>query len=96
METNYNGHLIRSLGDEKPGTDKWIAKVVVMWPANGQDEIQQFDGPQQGFASKQEAESWGIQFGRKWIDDGKPPLRKPPVKAKPQNNEWLIGLTSSG
>jgi hypothetical protein len=38
-------------------------------------EYRQFD-VKRGFATQEDAELGGLIFARKWIDDGKPPLRE--------------------
>jgi len=77
METNYNGHWVRSFSRQKPDSDRWVVKVHVLSPeAQGNFTNTEFEGPLEGFASQAEAESWGIQHAQKWIDDEKPDLRR--------------------
>lgn len=76
MDINYKRHLIESLSDLSPDGNRWLGKVIVLWEDAGTNRSQPFDGPLEGFSTKSEAESWGIQFGRKWIDDGKPTVNK--------------------
>jgi hypothetical protein len=33
--------------------------------------------PADGFATQKDSESWGVEFGRKWINDGKPDFTSP-------------------
>jgi hypothetical protein len=74
MKIDYNGHTIESVATELPPDEIWCAKVIVSW-SQERTEVRQFDGPVTGFRGKGEAEAWGIEFGKKWIDDGKPSLR---------------------
>jgi hypothetical protein len=74
MKINHNDHTIESTGWQVPDTSVWSAKVVVSWSKTGA-KIQEFDGPVADFRSKAEAETYGIEFAKKWIDDGKPSMR---------------------
>ena len=71
---NYHRHRIQSVSREKPDSDRWDVEINVLYPEADGDKNQRFEGPLDGFASKAEAESWGIEVGQKWIDDGKPHL----------------------
>ena len=74
MEASYKGDRITSVASEKPDSDRWVVTVDVLSPEPHGAHNARFEGPLEGFASKKEAESWGIKFGKKWIDDGKPAL----------------------
>jgi hypothetical protein len=76
MEMNYNGHRIQSVSRVKPDSDRWEVEINVLYPEAAGDKNERFEAPLEGFVSKAEAESWGIEVGKKWIDDGKPNLRK--------------------
>jgi hypothetical protein len=39
------------------------------------EQFREFD-VKRGFATQEEAEREGLAFAKKWIDDGKPPLRE--------------------
>jgi hypothetical protein len=67
---------IQSVSREKPDSDRWIVEINVVYPEADGDKNQRFEGPLDGFPSKAEAESWELEVGRKWIDDGKPVLHK--------------------
>jgi hypothetical protein len=73
MKTNHKRHRIESLGWQAAGTSVWSAKVVVSWSKAGAQESRKFR-PVATFRSKAEAETYGIEFAKKWIDDGKPAL----------------------
>jgi hypothetical protein len=76
MDMTYKGHRISSFSRQNPDNCRWLVEIDVLWPEAGRDSNQRFEGPLDGFASKADAESWGIEMGKKWIDDGKPDLRK--------------------
>ena len=71
MIANYKNHAIEYFGEPIPFSDKGRGKVRISWNENGTRKISPFDGPIMGFSSLREAESWGLQFGKKWVDDGK-------------------------
>jgi hypothetical protein len=74
MKLKHKDHTIECISRSIPFSDRWSAKVIISWSKTG-TKIQEFDGPIGGFSSKADAEIWGIDFGKKWIDAGKPPLR---------------------
>ena len=76
MTTNYKGHAIKSIVSKSPEAYRWAVSVVVTWSDGGKERFQKF-APRHGFETAAEAESWGNQFGIKWINDGKPDLREP-------------------
>jgi hypothetical protein len=75
MEMNYHGHRIQAVSREKLDINRWVVEVNVLYPEVDVEKNKRFEGPLDGFASKAEAESWGIEMGKKWIDDGKPDLK---------------------
>ena len=74
MKKNHKRHRIESLGWQAAGKSVWSARVVVSWSQAGTQESRQF-GPAANFRSKAEAETYGIEFAKKWINDGKPAIR---------------------
>ena len=76
MEVNYKNHVIDHFGYPMTFSNKWGAKVIISWEKNGLRKMHSFDGPPKGFSSLLKAESWGLQFRKKWIDDGKPAFSK--------------------
>jgi hypothetical protein len=74
MKKNHKRHAIESFGWQIPDTSVWSAKVVVSWSEGGTEKTNKFDGEVANFRSKAEAETYGIEFAKKWIDDGKPSL----------------------
>lgn len=77
MTLERDGHIIRVIAEQIPDTDRWSAKVLISWWSEGDAyKTEQFDGPPDGFGSKIEAESWGLEFGNKNIDIGKSALSK--------------------
>jgi len=76
VTTSHENHLIKSIPMHIPDSSRWKVKVLVEWHEGENYRSVPFTGPIDGLASEAEAESWGIQFGKKWIGDGKPDLRE--------------------
>jgi hypothetical protein len=72
MDTTYKGHWISSFSRQNPDNDRWLVEIDVFSPQAGGGKNQRFEGPLEGFPSQAEAELWGIQVAKKWIDAGKP------------------------
>jgi len=70
MEVEYKGNTIKVMSVPIPESDRWSAKAVV----NDGQRIDRLDGAAAGYSSEREAEAFGLQLARKWIDEGKPPL----------------------
>jgi hypothetical protein len=70
MEVEYKGNTIKVTSFRLPESDRWSAKVIV----NNGERIDAIDGATAGYASEREAEAFGLELARQWIDDGKPPL----------------------
>jgi hypothetical protein len=61
----------------RTGNGFTAATVLVSWDAEGQRKIHEFHGPVDGFATQKDSESWGVEFGKKWINDGNPDFTSP-------------------
>jgi hypothetical protein len=70
-----DGHIIEATATQNADTSRWNVRVVVSWEQGTDLTFQSVDGPPEGFETDAEAEGWGIAFGEKWIEDGKPSLR---------------------
>jgi hypothetical protein len=68
MELEYQNSQIRSVATEIPESDRWYVKVSISGLADG--NVRSFDGPSEGFSSKERAEAWGITFGKQKVDEG--------------------------
>jgi hypothetical protein len=77
MIVRQTGHLIETSAREIPNSHNWAATVFVSWDGEGEFKIPEFHGPADGFATQKDSESWGIAFGKKWINDGKPDFTSP-------------------
>ena len=76
MDEDYKGHHIRSVPRHLlPDSNRWTAHVVINWTVRSREQFREFD-VKRGFATQEEAELGGLTFAKKWIDDGKPPLRE--------------------
>jgi hypothetical protein len=76
MDERYKDHLIHTAVTKIPRNNRWAVRVHVSWSEGSRGRIVPFDGPIDGLATESEAESWGIAFGKKWIDGGKPDLQQ--------------------
>ena len=77
MIVRHTEHLIEISATAIPNSHNWAATVLVSWDGEGQRNVHEFHGPADGFATQKDSESWGIEFGRKWINDGKPDFTSP-------------------
>jgi hypothetical protein len=77
MIVRHTGHLIEISAREIPNSHNWAATVLVSWDGEDQRKIHEFHGPIDGFATQKDSESWGVAFGTKWINDGKPDFTSP-------------------
>ena len=68
MEANYKNYLIEAAAIHIPYSDKWTGKVKISWNENGTAKTVPFDSLPERFSSPSEAELWGLQFGKEWID----------------------------
>ncbi len=68
MKALYESHFIDALLRRKPESDRWLVRVRVSWQGDKR-EIRWGDGPSDGFETKEEAEKYGIDLGRRWIDE---------------------------
>jgi hypothetical protein len=76
MDEDYKGHHIQSVPRHLlPDSNRWTAHVVINWTVRSREQFREFD-VKRGFATQEEAEREGLAFAKKWIDDGKPPLRE--------------------
>jgi hypothetical protein len=73
MISEYKNHMIKIQVTEE-GV-RWNCRMVVEW-SDGADLRTEPFTISETFASQSEAESWGLQFAKKWIDDGKPNLQQ--------------------
>jgi hypothetical protein len=75
MDEDYKGHHIQSVPRHLPDSSRWTAHVVINWTIRSREQFREFD-VKRGFATQEDAELGGLIFAKKWIDDGKPPLRE--------------------
>ena len=71
MEDSYKGHRIKSAGWRIAQTVAWKPHVIIMWVDDTSMRLQPFT-LNRAFTSKEEAETDGYTFAKKWIDAGKP------------------------
>ncbi len=70
MKVLYESYFIQTIVRRKPDSDRWLVSVRVSRQEDSH-VIRWFDGPPDGFQTKEEAESYGIQAGCRWVDDAK-------------------------
>jgi hypothetical protein len=73
MTTEYKSHTIIIQVTEE-GV-RWNCRLAVEWTEAGDFRAEPFTIGET-FASQHNAESWALEFAKKWIDDGKPNLQK--------------------
>jgi hypothetical protein len=73
MDEIYKGHVIESLGMPDAGTHRWWPLLTVLCPPEP-NRTRLFKKPivKKTFRTEISAESEGVAFAKKWIDDGKP------------------------
>ena len=67
MIVRHTEHVIESSAREIPNSHNWAATVLVSRDGEGQRNVHEFHGPVDGFATQKDSESWGVEFGRKWL-----------------------------
>jgi hypothetical protein len=67
----YQDHLIVASSHRIETTGKWGIWVGVYWGCNGQRLYQVFNRLPDTFDTKGAAEEFGLQLGRKWIENPK-------------------------
>jgi hypothetical protein len=73
MNSDYKGHDIHATGLYVP--DGWKPHLYVIYSEGGRNMIKNFT-IDQIFATQDQAEQAGLSFAQKWIDDGKPDLKR--------------------
>ena len=68
----YEGCLILASSDRVETTGKWTIWVGVYWSSGGRRERKVFSSFTNIFDTKDEAENFGFQIAKEWIDKGKP------------------------
>ena len=76
MDDYFKGHEIRADATLNPDTNRWTSRATVSWDEGETHRIVPLNGPVDYSQSKEDAERYAIALGRKWIDDGKPDLRR--------------------
>jgi hypothetical protein len=78
MEETYKGHTIVASTWQLADSGHWEPRVLVTWNEQQEERTKSlvFTRP---FSAQREAEREGLQFAKKWIDDGKPELRMGPT-----------------
>jgi hypothetical protein len=67
----YQGYLIVASSERIETTGKWSIWVGVYWSSNGTRQSQVFKSAADTFDTKDEAEKFGLQMGKEWIEKRK-------------------------
>lgn len=68
ISETYKGQYITASADYDPITASWIAKVVIFWSSRRGRQCTFLFSPGARFTVKSQAEEYGIQKGKEWID----------------------------
>ena len=63
----YKTYIIVASADFDPATEKWIP-TVVCWTSDGQRKLHTFNSLLNRFTSRHEAEAFGMETAKAWID----------------------------
>ena len=71
MTEEYKGHSITASAWEILDTQQWEPRLVIIWQQQGAFPVKA-PNINKFFSTREKAESEGLSFAKKWIDDGKP------------------------
>jgi len=69
---NYKNHQIEVSVQCDPDSSGWMTDVFVTYHEHGKSVLESLR-VDQTFATPDEAEQAGVEYAKKWIDDGKQP-----------------------
>lgn len=64
----YKSHSIIPHCSINRATGFWTVKIEITWKADSRRETERLNAPRDGFKTKEEAETFGIELGKSWID----------------------------
>jgi hypothetical protein len=67
--TLYNEHLVVSRATLHPDEQRWIPSVIISWKVGTQHRFHDIKGFPNRFVQKQEAEDFGIEAAKAWVDE---------------------------
>jgi len=73
MNGRHKGHTILVSVARLPVIRQWEPCLKVIWSEEGEGRLNRLT-VNRAFRARQEAEMEGLNFAKKWIDDGKPHL----------------------
>jgi hypothetical protein len=75
QEMNYKNHHIEVSVRPVEDPKGWRPDIVVSYSEHGKNVLQSIP-MDESFATPDEATEGGIEYAKKWLDDGKPALEK--------------------
>jgi hypothetical protein len=66
--TLYKEHLIVAPATFHPDEQRWIPSVTISWKTGRKYHFHQIKGFPNRFDDKQQAENFGIEAGKAWLD----------------------------
>jgi hypothetical protein len=67
--TLYHEHLVVSSPIFHPDENRWIPSVIITWKVGTQHQFHDIKGLPNRFDDKQEAEAFGMEAAKAWLDD---------------------------
>jgi hypothetical protein len=71
MNKSHKGHNIIVSAARLPASRQWEPRLTVIWSQDGKGQLSKLV-VNRAFRQREEAETEGLLFAKKWIDDGKP------------------------
>jgi len=81
MNETHKGHGIIVTATRLAGAPQWKPSITVIWSEDGKGSVSKLT-LDRAFRLRREAETEGVKFAKKWIDDGKPDLSLNPATDK--------------
>jgi hypothetical protein len=77
VDTYHKDHFIHASADLDRQCNKWIWRALIAWQENGGTKYHTLYGSlHEGDESREEAIADGIALSIRWIEDGKPNVKK--------------------
>jgi hypothetical protein len=67
--TLYKEHLVVSSPVFSPDENGWIPSVIISWTIGTQHQFHDIKGLPNRFDDKQEAENFGMEAAKAWVDE---------------------------
>jgi hypothetical protein len=73
-QVQYKDYVIKSNPEPLAGSGQWKLRIAICWKSNGLLNMQPFLGPTV-YSSEEEADTHGIAYGQRIIDEKLPGLK---------------------